>query len=219
MGDEEVFDTPGDYIPGVGPFGEEGIISPPTVPTSLMLPETLQIAYGSQIKVKYDFIKIGTQRRLRSTFGPLHSISIVSKSRLTASQEAEFYGFYADRRGGYESFGMFDFTPDTDKLWTDVFIGSGDGVTQEFDLKGKSTSNLILTVGGVETTAYTKQVGIGTNYQDKVVFDLPPSGIIKAKFNGIRYFPFCLFTNVELARSLIIRLLYTTGFDIEEYQP
>ena len=100
MGDEEVFDTLGDYIPGVGPFGEAGEIPPVVIPTSILLPETLSIAYGSLIRAKYDVLSVGNQRRLKSPYGPFHSITIVSKSRLTASEEGAFYEFYCDRRGG-----------------------------------------------------------------------------------------------------------------------
>jgi hypothetical protein len=219
MGDEELYDTLGDYIPGVGPFGEAGETPPVVVPTTTLLPETLSIAYGSQIRARYDVLRVGTQRRLKSSYGPLHTISILSKSRLTAAEEGAFYEFYCDRRGGYEPFAMFDFTPDYDKIWTDVYLGTGNGDTTAFELKGKGTSNVTITVAGVSDADFSVSTGTGTNSQDKIVFGTAPTGIIKARFNGIRYFPTCVFSSVEIERSLMVRLLYSTGFEIEELQP
>ena len=183
-----------------------------------MLLPSLPVTYDFLITTIYQTAVSGPnadmplQRRNKSPYGPLHKVTIRANA-LTAEEEA-LYRFYCARRGGWEAFAMFD--PSIGKLWCDEFLGTGAGVIDTFDLKGKNSSGHVITVDDIETVDYSVSAGTGTDGQDQIVFNAAPTGIIKAEFTGCLYIPACVFATKGLDRKRFEFALWTIGIDILE---
>lgn len=109
---------------------------------------------------------------------------------LTAADLSTHYAFYMARKGSYEPFWYFDPRPSLGMTvaHTDIYVGTGNGSTQTFDLPGKSTSSRTLYVDGVsQSTGFAYLTGGGDGSADRVTFTSAPAdgAIITLDFTGI----------------------------------
>jgi len=175
--------------------------------------------YGYQAIPQFRTLKLGPtdgdfiQRRRKRT-SPLYKFVLKYKV-LEESEMQSLWDFYLARSGSYEAFVFFDFQAFP---YTGVSVGTGDGTTADFDLGAKSVSNLTVYLNGSPTSAYTLNVGGGTDGQDSITFNSAPANgdVITADYTGRKYFPKCIFQDDELARESFSYLLYTTGLVILE---
>jgi hypothetical protein len=186
-----------------------------------LLPSSVPWKYPADIQIIYDGLRLPpggfgfSQRISKSPYGALHVVTLQTW-KMSPTQENALYEHYCDNRGDWGAFPVYDPDPSTGKLWTDVYLGTGDGAVTVYPLKGKSTDNVTITVAGVSNSNWTKQAGAAADSQDQITFNPAPTGIIKARFTGIRYFPNCTYTQRGLTRTLFFNLLYTSGVTIEE---
>jgi hypothetical protein len=181
----------------------------------------LAVSYELVISPRYDILKLGPtdqnfiQRRNKSPFGAYHTMQL-KFDRQSAAAEKILYDWYCARKGPLESFQLFDPDANTAKWWADVYLGTGNGSTTVFDLRGKSTTNVAVTVNGTSNSNWSKGSGTGVDGQDRLTFSPAPTGIIKAQFNGVRYFPNVIFKDDSLDRTLFTVQLYRTGVTLIE---
>lgn len=187
---------------------------------SLLLFPSLPISLDNMpISPIYDIRSLGptdsgfVQRRNKTPFGALHHFTMKSKG-LSIAEEAELYEFYCDRRGGVDAFQLFD--PGESKLWTDIYLGTGDGNVTDYAIKASGTSGVTLTVAGVVNNDWTLQEAGGMDGQDVARFNVAPTGMIKAKLTGRRYFPYVVFIQKGLDRQRLSYALRTAGLEMQE---
>jgi len=177
--------------------------------------------YGSELIPMFNTLKLGPtdgdfiQRRKKRTV-PLYQFRL-KFNVLSQSDIKTLYDFFISMSGSYDSFAFFDFDY---RDWS-LTIGTGDGSTTSFDLKGKETSNRIIKVNGIqktEGTDYTFYQGLGTDGQDKIIFNSAPASgaVITADFNGRRYFPNCIFLEDIMSIESFSVFLYSVGITIQE---
>jgi hypothetical protein len=177
--------------------------------------------YGSEIIPTFNTLKLGPtdgdfiQRRKKRTV-PLYQFRL-KFNVLSQSDIKTLYDFFISMSGCYGSFAFFDFDY---RDWS-IIVGTGDGSTTSFDLKGKETYNRIVKVNGIqktEGTDYTFYQGLGADGQDKITFNSAPAtgDIIIADFTGRRYFPNCIFLEDVMSIESFSHLLYSTGLTIQE---
>ena len=105
-------------------------------------------------------------------------------NNLSTSDAKTIYEFYMARKGSYESFYFFD--PYSFEH-VGLYIGTADGVTDIFDIPGKSTSSRVLYEnGGVVSSGVSYLVGGGDGAADRIDYVTPPADgtIITIDFAG-----------------------------------
>ncbi len=190
----------------------------------ISIQDSLNIGYELEVTALRAVQMIGPndyslpQRNNLSPYGSLHEI-ILKLIAMDVTKEKDLYNFYEQMSGGWQSFAMYDCDKDggANKWWTQVYLGTFDGTGNGIvPLKGKSTSNIVITINGTANNNWTKQSGVAVDGQDQVTFSPVPTGFGMASFNGIRYFPNCLFMDKGLSRKLFRWNLYQTGVTIRQ---
>lgn len=184
-----------------------------------LYPSALAPWYEFTITPQFSTLKVGPtdgdfiQRRRRRAF-PLHKI-VIKYNKMTTDKEQALYEFFTARSGSWQSFTLYDWPA---RKWAGVYLGKGDASATVFNLRGKQTTGLKVYLNGIETTAFTKQSGTGADGQDQITFNTPPGSFvtISSEFTGIRYFPFCIFQDDLLDRTLFAHMLYRGGVTIIE---
>ena len=94
------------------------------------------------------FDSSGEQRRQKSLY-PKFNVRF-RLSHQQASDAQTIWDFYMARKGAFESFYYFDPMPDIGIVtsYDNLYIGTGDGTTDIFNLPGKSTSAQTVYVDG-----------------------------------------------------------------------
>ncbi len=119
------------------------------------------------------------QRRQKSLF-PVFDVSL-RYAALSDSDIQTLFDFYMARKGAFESFYFFDPRVSTGLMSTSydaLYVDTGDGSTDVFDLPGKSTSGQAIYVDGTlqtVTTHYTILTGGGDGGADRVDFVTAPT--------------------------------------------
>lgn len=137
-------------------------------------------------------------------------------SHLTSTQAQTLWSFYQARKGAYEAFYFFDtYVFDHEGL----YIATGDGSTQIFDLPGKSTSSQAIYENGTPmtvTTDYTILTGGGDGAADRVSFvSVPASGnIYTVDFTGYLRAK-VRFRQDSLSRENFMTTLFAMGVDLK----
>lgn len=157
------------------------------------------------------------QRRAKWTF-PKFSLELTF-DQLTQSEIDALWNFYMARRGSAEAFYLYTWELQGGTLpsYTGLYVGVGDGVTQTFDLPGKSTSNQVLYVDGVSTSAVTILTGGGLELSDRVTFTVAPAAgtflscDLKTWFLRIR----CRFEEDKFTRKTFTDALFKTGIKLK----
>jgi len=136
-----------------------------------------------------DFESGGEQRRQKWLYAK-YDVQIAFPL-LEMSDIQTLWDFYMARKGAYEAFWFFDPRPGLGMTVAHdgLYVGTGDGATEVFDLPGKSTSSQTIYVDGVEqtvTTDYVILTGGGDGSADRVDFvGIPNAGeIITCDFTG-----------------------------------
>jgi uncharacterized protein (TIGR02217 family) len=132
----------------------------------------------------------------------------------------EFYEFYMAHKGALTAFWFYDIISHAHK---GLYVGTGDGSTEVFDLPGKSTSSQTIYVDGVEqtvTTDYVILTGGGDGNADRVDFVTPPSEgqVVTCDFTG--YLRCRMrFEEDEMDRTLFSVALFKTGLKLKGLAP
>jgi hypothetical protein len=131
------------------------------------------------------------------------------------------WDFYMARKGAFESFYFFDPSPDAGMVtsYDDLYIGTGDGATEAFNLPGKSTSSQVIYVDGVTqtiTTDYVILTGGGDGEADRVDFVTAPAvgESISCDFTG-KLRVNCRFAQDRLSKELFTHWLYAFGIELK----
>lgn len=180
--------------------------------------------HGCSVDPQFKTLKLGPtdgdfiQRRKKRTL-PLYVINLRYQC-LLESEMQQIYEFYLARAGSWEAFSVFDIRSFP---YTDLPIGTGDGINNNFDLTAKGCTNIIIKVGAVTKTAgvdYDVSAGLGVDGCDRVVFragHTPAAGAaVTASLRGRRYFTNCIFRDDSLSRAAFEALCYTSGVVISQ---
>lgn len=121
------------------------------------------------------FDDLGEEKRKRKWIYPKRPLTLMYKN-ITKAQGKTLWEFYKARKGAYEAFNFFyPFSA----IYTDEYVGSGDGATLIFNCPSKEATSSKLYVDGVEQAAggvdYTFVSEGGTDGADKVTFVAAPS--------------------------------------------
>lgn len=132
--------------------------------------------------------------------------------------------FYMARKGSVEAFYYYDPRPAMGMTVNHdgLYVDTGDGATQVYDLPGKSTGSVSIYVDSVLqtlTTDYVLLTGGGDGSADRVDFvsNVADGGIITCDFTGelrIR----CRFAQDNLSFELFEVLLHTIGIKLRGLQ-
>ena len=129
----------------------------------------------------------GEQRRSRRSF-PVFDV-VVNYRGITPAEANTLYTFFLERKGRYEAFYIFDLAllENISQTHTKLYVGTGDGSTDIFDLPGRSTSSRSLYLDDVLTgSGFSYLTGGGDGGADRVDFTSPPSNgtVITITFTG-----------------------------------
>lgn len=161
------------------------------------------------------------QRRQKSLYPRFNA-----RFRLQAKESADaqtMWDFFMARKGSFESFYFFDPIPDVPGIGTtsydDLFIGTGDGSTDVWDIPGKSTSSQVIYIdGGTQTltTDYAILIGGGDGSADRVDFVTAPSTgeAITCDFTGKLRIN-CRFAQDRLSKELFMTILFNFGIELK----
>ena len=112
--------------------------------------------------------------------------------RVSTPDATTILNFHHARRGSHEEFDFIDLHA---RPWTDVYVGTGDGSTRDFDCDVPTSGCAVLVDGVVQTpvTDYTFGSGTGDNGRDQILFTVggtPPDGdvITVNGATGTRYY-------------------------------
>lgn len=122
------------------------------------------------------------QRRQKWVFAK-YDVS-VKYPALTLAEAKTLYEFYMARKGALGSFHFYDYYA-IDHVG--LYVGTGDGVTEIFDIPGSSTSSRVLYEnGGVISSGFAYLTGGGDGSSDRVDYDTAPTlgTIITIDFTG-----------------------------------
>jgi len=125
----------------------------------------------------------GSEQRRQKWLYPKYDITIRFNA-LTEADAKTIYEFYMARNGSYESFYFFD--PYAFNH-VGLYVGTGDGVEDIFDIPGKSTSVYThYENGDVVTSGFSVLTGGGDGEADRIDYTTaPPAGtIITIDFTG-----------------------------------
>lgn len=191
-----------------------------------IFPESLIPAHPFDIEPEWNTLVKDTdggaeQRRQKSLYPRFNA-----RFRLNALESADaqtMWDFYMARKGRFESFYFFDPVPNISGIGTtsydDLYIGTGDGSTDIWDLPGKSTSSQVIYIDGATqtlSTDYAILTGGGDGSADRVDFVTAPAlgEAISCDFTGKLRIN-CRFAQDRLSRSLFMTVLFTFGIELK----
>ena len=139
---------------------------------------------------------------------------------LSASDAQTIWDFYQARKGAFEAFYFYDPAPGIGALTSheNLYVDTGDGVTEVFDLPGKSTSSQTIYVDGhtqTLTTDYVILTGGGDGDADRVDFVSAPAlgTAISCDFTGSLRIK-CRFAEDRLSKELFMTVLFNYGIQL-----
>jgi hypothetical protein len=189
-----------------------------------IFPESIDLAFPIIIEPEWDtlvsqFDSGAEQRRQKSLYPKFNAKLRLNGYAAAAAQT--IWDFYMARKGRFESFYFFDPAPDASIVtsYDDLFIGTGDGSTDIWDIPGKSTSSQVIYIDGVTqtlTTDYAILTGGGDGSADRVDFVTAPSTgeAITCDFTGKLRIN-CRFAQDKLSKELFIRTLFRFGIELK----
>jgi len=125
----------------------------------------------------------GSEQRRQKWLYPKYDVKI-SFEGLERADAKIIYKFYMARKGSYESFYFFDPDPFDH---AGLYVGTGDGITDVFDIPGRFTSAQVLYENGYEvSTGFSYLSGGGDGGADRVGYTVSPADgqIITVDFTG-----------------------------------
>jgi uncharacterized protein (TIGR02217 family) len=187
-------------------------------------PETVALAYPIIIEPVWDTLihitDSGAEQRRQKSLYPRFNVSFQLKGKSAADAQT-IWDFFMARKGSFESFYFFDPAPDMSILtsYDDLYIGTGDGVTEVFDIPGKSTSSQVIYVDGATqtlTTDYVILTGGGDGSADRVDFVTAPAlgTAISCDFSGKLRIN-CRFAYDKLSKELFTTILFNFGIELK----
>ena len=159
-------------------------------------PENSSIAFENPFPYGFEF-KTGRSRfggegeeiRTQRWLYPKPQVGPLKYQWITKAEFRTLWEFYQARAG---AFGEFNFFFPNSNTWVDIYVGTGDGTTDVFNLPCKTSSSRTLKVDGVSQTEgvdYAFTAGGGVDGADKVDFSggtTPPAGdYITLNFTGL----------------------------------
>ena len=188
-------------------------------------PETINPVFPVLIEPVWDTLihtmDSGAEQRRQKSLYPRFNVTL-SFYGLIASEAQTLWDFYMARKGAFESFYFFDPAPDISGNTTsydDLFIGTGDGSTDVWDIPGKSTSSQVIYLDGVTqtvTTDYAILTGGGDGSADRVDFVTAPSlGVaITCDFTGKLRIN-CRFAEDRMSKEWFFTELFSFGIQLK----
>lgn len=163
----------------------------------------------------------GEQRREGWVF-PKYNAT-VQYHALSAANQQLLWNFFMATKGQKNAFWFFDPAPIAGNVTSHVgqYVGIGNGVSQIFDLPGKSTSTRVLYVNGaVQSSGFSYLTGGGDGSADRVQFTVAPAlgDLITVDFTGqlrIR----SRFAADKLSRESFSRILFNYGIKLKGLGP
>lgn len=159
----------------------------------------------------------GEQRRQKSLY-PRFNVRL-QFTHLSAAEAQTIWDFYMARKGAFESFYFFDVLPGLGiaTSYDGLYVATGDGTTDIFDLPGKSTSSQTVYVDGSSTAySYSILTGGGDGDADRVDFTVAPAlgTSISCDFAG-RLRINCRFAHDALPKELFMTVLTKFGIELK----
>lgn len=156
---------------------------PSYVTIGLRNPLDFQIRFKT-LKSKFD--DLGKTQHKQKWLYPKYNINLVYEY-ITKSQIETLWEFYLARKGSYEAFNFFIPEPEsTYPTYTGIYIGTGDGTTETFNLPCKTSSNRTVYHDALpyeEDVEYNFTAGGGEDGADKIDFS---DSSMTAPANGVR---------------------------------
>lgn len=188
-----------------------------------VFPEDILPIYPVEIEPVWDTLVTpfdsGAEQRRQKSLYPRFNVRFQLQS-LQAADAQTIWDFFMARKGRFESFYFFDRMPDigVSTSYEGLYIGTGDGSTDIFDLPGKSTSSQVIYVDGVTqtvTTDYTILTGGGDGSADRVDFVTAPTlgQSISCDFTG-KLRVNCRFAADKLSKKLFMTVLFEYGIEL-----
>ena len=186
-----------------------------------IFPDTITPIYPVIIEPEWDtiihrFDGGGEQRRQKSLY-PRFNVPNLKFKGLSGSEVQTLWDFYMARKGAFEAFYFFDPSINASIVtsYDDLYVGTGDGTTDIFDLPGKSTSAQTVYVDG-EEGVYSILTGGGDGSADRVDFTTAPAlgTSISCDFTGqLRIH--CRFEHDKMSKEIFIRALHRVGVSLK----
>ena len=141
------------------------------------------------------------QRRSKFTF-PKYNVTVNYNGGLGTADASTILDFFLNRRGAYEAFYIIDYTALTH---VNLYVGTGDGATDTFDLPATNTSSRTVYLDNDEETPSQYFSGGGEGGADRVEFSSAPGNgvIITADLTGY------LRCHVRFAQDMLNRELFS----------
>jgi len=165
------------------------------------------------------FDRGGEQRRQKQLF-PKYDVA-VQYDALSESDMQILYDFYMARKGSSEAFYIYDLAllANISPNHAGQYCGTGDGVTEVFDISGRSTSSQVVYLDGVEqtlTTDYVILTGGGESSSDRIDFVSAPAAgeVITVDFTGYLRIR-ARFMEDKLSRELFMTILFRYGIKLK----
>ena len=154
---------------------------------------SLDFLFGLRVTPRYMTVapKLMDGARIRRQLWaePLHSIS--GSHKLTDAQYSTLDGFFRTTAKGIAN--SFTLTDPATRVYTDVYLGTGDGAETDWDVPAKSISDYTFYVNGVEvdegsSSDYTISATGGTDGRAQLNLNITPSAgyRVSADFTGQR---------------------------------
>jgi len=189
-----------------------------------VFPEDIDLSFPIIIEPQWDTLisafDSGAEQRRQKSLYPRFNVSLRLNGYVAADAQT-IWDFFMARKGAFESFYFFDPAPDGSIItsYDDLYIGTGDGSTEVWDIPGKSTSSQVIYVDGSTqtlTTDYVILTGGGDGSADRVDFVTAPSTgeAITCDFTG-RLRINCRFEYDVLPKELFIRMLFRFGIKLK----
>lgn len=169
-------------------------------------------------------IETGAEQRRQKSLFPVYNVQITYDS-LSESDAQTLWEFYMARKGAFEAFYVYDLSLLASIAFnhTSLYCGTGDGVTDTFDVPGRSTSSHTVYSDGVlqsDPSNYSISTGGGVSNSDRVVFvSAPAQGkIITCDFTGFLRIR-ARFLHDKLPRNLFVYNLFKYGVELKGLKP
>jgi len=158
------------------------------------------------------------QRNYKSTYAKYDVL--VQYSELDYSDVQTLWDFYIARKGAYEAFYIYDLSllAGTYFNHSGLYVGTGDGAEDVWDIPGRSTSSQTVYLDGISKSSpsdYSILTGGGTAGSDRIDFVAAPSEgeIITVDFTGFLRIR-ARFTKDSMSRELFEYNLYKIGLEL-----
>ena len=175
-------------------------------------PMTITPVWNTLIST-YDNVKSASEQRRQGALFPLYDATVFYDA-LEISEIGILWAFYMARRGALGAFLLYDLYV---MAHAGQYVGVGDGVTDIFDIPGKSTSSRTLYINGVsESSGFAYLTGGGDGGSDRVDFTTAPAlgSIITIDFTGYLRIK-CRFEEDRLDRENFTTVLFKTGLKMK----